>query len=259
LKKRSINNQGYLICQECGQTFKNTRGLSNHIQQKHNKQHHSYYDKFLKEFGDDICKICGEKLKFISITRGYGNTCSGQCSKIYVKEQTEKSNLKKFGVKNPFQRKDVIHKISKKQKSQTPEEKQFILEKRKQTCLEKYGVEYTHQNPDVLFKSLKSGFKVKRYKNTEIWYQGSYEYDLLEKYHNKIDIQRAPSIPYKFKGKNNVYHPDLFIPSKNLIVECKSSWWYEKHKDKVESKKESTLSQGYNFIMILDKDYSKFI
>jgi hypothetical protein len=48
-------------------------------------------------------------------------------------------------------------------------------------------------------------------------------------------------------GKLHSYYPDLFIKSKNMIVEVKSMWTYNKDKEKNLLKKEACLSMGYLF------------
>lgn len=129
-------------------------------------------------------------------------------------------------------------------------------EKFKQTCLEKYGVENPAQDLNIFFKTQKSGFKLKKYMDTNIYYRGSYELDFLEKYYNKYpDIKNAPSIKYSFEGRNKVYFPDFYIPSLNLIVECKNSYLLKKDKEIIESKKKATILKGYKYLMIVDKNY----
>ena len=81
---------------------------------------------------------------------------------------------------------------------------------------------------------------------------------MINRYYNKFtDIQRGPSIRYIYNGKNKVYHSDFYIPSKNLVVEIKSSWVL-KIDIEVEEKKKATIANGFNYIMILDKNYKDF-
>lgn len=96
-------------------------------------------------------------------------------------------------------------------------------------------------------------------KNTNIWYQGSYELDFLEKYYDKYpDIQKGPSIKYEFNNKIKIYHPDFYIPSLNLIIEIKSSFWYKVHNLSIIEKEKATVANGFNYIIIINKDYSIF-
>jgi hypothetical protein len=119
-------------------------------------------------------------------------------------------------------------------------------------------VENPAQNREIYEKSLKTRRQIHKFKDTNITYQGSYELDFLEKFYDKIDIENGPSVPYLFEGKNKVYHSDFYIPSKNLIVEIKSDYILTLDKE-INEKKEFCLKQDYNYILILNKDYSEFI
>lgn len=125
------------------------------------------------------------------------------------------------------------------------------------SCLDKYGVEHPMQNINIFEKGQKTKFLRHKFKDTNIWYQGSYELDFLEKYFDKYpDIERGPTIKYKLNGKNKIYFPDFYIPSKNVVVECKNSYLFNKHKDIIQIQEISTIDSGFNFIIIIDKNYS---
>jgi len=131
--------------------------------------------------------------------------------------------------------------------------------KAKQTCLNKYGFEYPSQNINIHNKGLKDRLLIHQFRDTDIWYQSSYELDFLEKYYDKyLNICRGPSIKYKIKGKNKIYHSDFCIPSKNLIVEIKNSYLANKDKDEIKAKKNAVISNGFNYIIIVNKNYNKF-
>ena len=174
-------------------------------------------------------------------------------------EKIKKSNLEKYGVENVFQSEKIKEKI--RQTTFKNHSVKCYLEKRteiKKAMLKKYGVEYPLQNKEIFEKSFKTRIKLKQYKSTNLTYQGSYELDFLEKFYDKIDISNGPSIPYLYKGARKVYHSDFYIPSKNLIVEIKSSYILTLDIE-INEKKEACIKQGYNYILILDKDYSKII
>ena len=105
-------------------------------------------------------------------------------------------------------------------------------------------------------KNQLSGFRAKKYKN--VYYRGSYELDFLEKYYNKIDIENGPSIDYLFEEKQHIYHSDFFIPSRNLVVEIKSSYYFNRFKEQNKIKQKSIKNKGFKYILILDKDYTEF-
>jgi len=148
--------------------------------------------------------------------------------------------MNKYGVINISQLKETQRKI-------------------KNTHLKKYGVEHPMQNTQYFEKTQRNNFLAKKYKNTNIYYRGSYELDFLEKYYNKfIDIKNASSIKYMLNNKEHIYFPDFYIPSLNIIIEIKSSYYLKKYKDKCIAKQIATETQGFKYILIIDKNYSTF-
>ena len=308
MKEFRKNEQKLFICEECGKIFKIKTSLSYHINKCHLGQKH-YYDKWLKEKNEGKCKICDKKTKFISLGCGYKKCCSLNCSGKYKQLRLEEENLKNFGVKNSYQRQDILEKKKKtnleklgvefpmqsiickekrkqtyiktigvespmksiicREKSKKTCKKLYGVEnisqndnmkkKKEQTCLKNYGVKHPVQNKDILEKSFKTGRKLKQFRDTNIWYQGSYELDFLEKYYDKyLDIQRAPSIKYIFKDEEHWYHPDFYIPLINLIIECKNHYLAERDKEIIEAKEKATITKGFKYITILDKNYEDF-
>lgn len=122
-----------------------------------------------------------------------------------------------------------------------------------------FGVENSMQLTSVFDKSQKNGFKIKEYKG--IKYQGTYELDFLEfcDSNNIIEkVSKVDSIKYKYNDKIKYYHPDFFIEELNLIVEIKSDYYYYLYLEKNLCKEKYCIEQGYNFIFIINKDYSEF-
>lgn len=79
-----------------------------------------------------------------------------------------------------------------------------------------------------------------------------------KKYYDKIKIEKAPVIKYKFNEKNKFYFPDFYIPSLNLIVEIKNSYLYNKDKDQIIAKEKATIASDFQYIIIIDKNYTQF-
>lgn len=131
-------------------------------------------------------------------------------------------------------------------------------EKSKNTVKEKYGVDHVMHIDSVVLKNHLSGFWSKKYKDTNLYYRGSYEFDFLEKYFDKLNISNAKSISYIFKNKKRRYFPDFYIKELNLLIEIKSTYTYEKDFNKNIAKQEESINKGFNHIIIIDKDYSKF-
>jgi hypothetical protein len=239
-----------IICQECGKEIPSMKGLNNHLIHKHQMFIKDYYDKWIKNKGEDVCKICGGKTKFYNFKRGYRDTCKKECADIFrfnkikqsfkekygneiifknrdVIERGELTRLKKYGHKNPAHglnkikvertcserygaksymgsyqhKKNMINlwnnlsekereKISEKRKDTNQKkygfpcslQNEIVHEKSIKTMLKKYGVLSPIQNKEIAEKIFRTGLKLNKFKDTDLWYQGSYELDFLEKY-----------------------------------------------------------------------------
>lgn len=137
----------------------------------------------------------------------------------------------------------------------TPEYK----ERYKKTCLEKYNTEHCMQSIEVQERCEKSGHSYKPYilpSGAKIKIQG-YEHfaldALLKIYHEdqlKTSRKDQPEIWYTDeKSQRHRYFSDIFIPHKNLIIEVKSTWTYEKgtRQGKLALQREACLRAGYTY------------
>lgn len=233
------------------------------------------------------CDICGiEKIinyqKYIKNIKGTGIYC---CSNICSVFKTKKTNLEKYGFENPGQSDIVREKMkntclekygeentcrvdSVREKMKQTRIKRYgtssILgsenakNKKNETCLKRYGVIHALQNKELFEKSQITGKKIKIHNLTNLKYQGTYEKDFLDFcFYKNINVEKIPTIKYFFKESERCYYPDFYLPVKNLIIEIKSKYYYEINLEKNIEKKKACLEQGYNFIFIIDKDYSE--
>lgn len=58
-------------------------------------------------------------------------------------------------------------------------------------------------------------------------------------------------IEYGCEGKMHRYYPDFYIKSENKIIEVKSNWTFELHKEKNLTKEHACLQQGFKFEFII--------
>jgi len=194
-------------------------------------------DTCLKKYGKEHYSQTDESIKRSE------NTCLEKYGKEYYsqtdecKEKVKKTSLKKYGHNYYSSSVECRNRV-------------------KNTCVEKYGVEYPIQNPDVFQKQRISLLKFKKYKN--ILYQGTYELDFLVNFYDKLEIKKPKTIKYKYENVIKIYHPDFYLPKYNLIVEIKSDYTYNKEIEKNEQKKLAVLENGFNFIFIIDKNYTDF-
>jgi hypothetical protein len=112
----------------------------------------------------------------------------------------------------------------------------------KKQMMEKYGVIHALQNDKLFSKMLASSFRRRIYKyrdGTSTMILGYENLALKEledsKLYSKIeagDSKHIPTFWYEFEGKKHKYYPDIFIPLNNTIIEVKSTYYFEKDKQK---------------------------
>lgn len=78
-------------CLICHQNYKNRTSLCNHIGRKHKLNKKDYYDNYIKQSDEGICKYseCNKPTYFLDIERGYKDCCC-----------LEHTNLYRYGVKS---------------------------------------------------------------------------------------------------------------------------------------------------------------
>jgi hypothetical protein len=197
-----------------------------------------------------------------------------------IQDKREKTNMDRYGHSTPLQSEKIKNKIKETKEIRygdeyfnnrklyketclrvygvdNPMKNEEIQNRLKCTLVERYGVEYPAQNPNIFLKMLKSGYLIKQYKDSDIYYQGTYEEDFLNRYYH-IGITRGECIEYEYQNNKHIYFPDFYFEPLNLIIEIKSSMWYEEHKEKNEIKRDCCIQHGYNFLFIIDKNYDTF-
>lgn len=210
-----------------------------------------------------------EKYKNTCIKK-YGVEFGLQSDKI--KEKTKRTKLEKYGDENynniDKNRKTKLEKHGDENYNNRIKFKETNIklygveyypnvEKYKKTFYEKYGCENPQQDLNIFTKTQKSSCLLKRYKN--LYYRGTYEFDFLENFYDKLQIENGKSIKYEYENKQKTYHPDFYLPDYNLIIEIKSDYTYNKDLNKNLEKQKACLQQGYNFIFIINKNYNDFI
>jgi hypothetical protein len=187
---------------------------------------------------DHISKIPGHYNKVIkTMNEKYGMHFSKTAE---FKEKFKKSMNDNFGVDYPM-------------------ESDIIRKKSENTLMNKYGVHNISQLKSNFEKIKKSSLNIKKYRDSNIYYQGSFELDFLEKFYNKIEISNAPSIKYNLNKSDHIYFPDFYIKSYNLIIEIKSSYFYNRDYKIIKEKEKFVINSGFNYLLILDKNYEEFI
>jgi len=226
---------------------------------KFNRAKKSMMDKYGVEFPSQ-CEQFKDKMKKTSFER-FGVEHATQSQQ--VKDKIVKTNMEKYGVKYGLQDAGVKEKkvqtYLKNYGVENPNQCKEIREKTKKTVLEKYGVEYCSQNPDVMDKMTKHMYKMKEYmlpSGKIIQIQGYENYGLDELFEkDNIDendivtgCKNVPTIWYEDEnGKKRRHFVDIFIPSKNLCIEIKSTWTAKKNGHTIFLKQKAAKELGYGY------------
>jgi hypothetical protein len=170
------------------------------------------------------------------------NIKKGHACAYCARKDLKKRNLKLYGVENQSQRPEVVA-------------------KRKKTMLKRYGVEHALQDKEFFEKNLKSSFTLKPFKlgRRTVHVQGYEDKALayiLSKGVPAKDIEcgrksKIPSIPYVFKGKKRVYHPDIYVPNLNRIFEVKGQYTYNHGLALNLAKQKACEAAGYKFTFLI--------
>ena len=231
-----------IVCEICGNKFKSQLAISCHIANKHHVDLKDYYDKYIKQDGEGICKTCGKPTKFDKMSKGYRRFCCYSCAtkNNETQEKMKATNIQKYGVLNAFMADEV-------------------KEKMKQTCLERYGVEYASQSEDFQDRVNKTNlekYNVKRpaqsivimekMKQTCLERYGVDNYrktaecvdkinDTKRKNHTfgtskpekelEVELRKLfPDLQIQYKSELYPFKCDFYIPSLDLYIEYNGMW-----------------------------------
>lgn len=176
-----------------------------------------------------------------------------------IKHKIIQTNLERRNVESTLQcpitrekgKQTYFEKTGYEHNSQNPE----VQLQRIRTSQEKYGVDYPMQNAEVFVKQQHTANSYKKLitplgeERMYMGYEGVALKELFITYTEDDIISDRYGLPeiWYFMDKKRRYYPDIFIPSKNLIIEVKSTWTYGQ--DEVENvmKRRACLDAGFNF------------
>jgi len=233
-----------------------------------------------------VC-ICGNDQATIS----YKEFCEGYRCKKCKYERTKATNMRIYGVENVFQSPEIKEKIKrtmiKKYGVDHTMKLEMIVEKTKdtnrkrynyeyrfcapdvrakgmKTCKERYDNEFPFRNTEIFERALKASYKLKQYcfpsgriESVQGYEPACINYLLEEKNIPEDDIvvgaTHVPHIPYfdQETNRDRIYFPDIFIPSKNLIIEVKCNYTFNKEKRKNIAKMKGCKRGGYDVCLYI--------
>lgn len=234
MKKMSVYK-----CPFCNKQYRQKQSLYDHMEEIHKEQLNGlpaaqvfFNYTYNKQYG--LCIVCKKNYtKFNLIKERYERICENpECKKKYHDMFVQRMK-KRYG-------NDVYSRMK------DPNVQKDMLSKRK------ISGTYTWSSNN-------------KFKFT---YTGSYEKEFLE--FMDIFLNWSPedlfapspiTIPYEYQGKKHFYISDFFIPSLNLIIECKSfeNKHYREREIEIEKIKDNAvIKEGYNYFKVHDKTYDDF-
>lgn len=165
-----------------------------------------------------------------------------------IKEKSKQTFIKNFGVDNYTKTKEFKKLVSERMIKDNPMKKVEVVNKMSNT--------YTN--------NLKNGkydfYKTKKYKNTNLTYQSSYEKEFLELCESNNILNKIQNGNI-YKLSDGVHRTLTDFSFGDYEIEIKSSWIMKKQGgiNRVMEKKNAIEKSGKRYIFILDKDYTEFL
>ena len=235
------NNKKY-YCKHCGKEFKTNNGRNGHTPYcKENPNRRQAWNKGLtKDTSESVARYSesGKKTK----AENYYPAWNKGLTKDTDDRVKQYGNSVKKTKNNLIWKKQHLEKVYKKYNGSHFTQTEEYKEKRKQLFLEKYGYENPNQVPEIHIKNIQRRYKMKEYtfpsgKLVKVQGYEPYALDwLLNNHHLEEDIKTGIEVPriryHDANKKVHIYYPDIYIVSKNLIVEVKSIYTLVDNKEK---------------------------
>jgi len=177
-----------------------------------------------------------------------------------IQQKIKETCLDKYGVEYALQSNEVKVKsieTNLKKYGGHPTKTKEVQEKKIKTCIYKYGVNNVMHDPKIADMCSKNSYSKKDYilpsgKIIKIQGYEHYALDELVINYDEEDIingeQNVPEIWYNDEENNKHRHyVDIFISSKKLCIEVKSTWTADKKKDNIFLKQDAAKKLGYKY------------
>jgi len=248
-----------MICKNCGKEFTPTRkqiccsrSCAASYRNKERWKDDEYKKKYLKTVhSEKYRQNASKKSKELWNTVGHKEKVINSWRETYESSNYTRNliseNSKRMWA-DDMKKKEISDKI--KESLNTPEMKEW----RSKLMIEKW------KNNDCAKKWFKCCFSYKDYvlpSGRIVKLQG-YEPQVLEQLlqtYIEDDVvcgmksinKELGKIFYRFQNKERRYFPDFYIKSTNTIIEVKSKWTFELHKEKNLAKQKACITKGFNF------------
>lgn len=251
---------------------------------KGHKKFEYLQEMYIRTHGVPKCPTCGSDIG--SWHRGEPRKyCNAKCQpSTWNQEKIRKTIQERYGVDNVFQL-DSVKDKSEMKIDRTANSKKAIETKKKRyangafdpvkfknTMQEKYGVDHPLQiqknrkaSSERMSNFNKDWFKnitIKKYKNTDLYYQSSYELEFIELCESKGMLDQI-SNGHSYKYLDNKYGHNLLTDFSigDVEIEIKSAYVLKQQGGMrvLDAKRRAVEAVGKRYMLILDRDYSEFM
>lgn len=279
--------------EECKICNKSYNTLSGHIRQKHAQiTLEQYYNTYIGE--PRYCKICGSKLKFISLNKGYqGTYCSYHCrskdkqyhNKIkdkviqkygtsnlhqldWYKDKIKSTNLQRYGCQKVLSNQEIKKKIKatnlQKYGYQNVAKNQQVKKTAKETNLQRYGCQWACQSQQIrqkIYNTNKEKYGGIGFASQQLIKKNKKTYE--QKYGNQ-NLQLVPQIRQKINSTFNQKYGGIGFQSQQLNSKIRKTRLkrygteFSMHNKEIRTKIQNTNLKRYGGISPLSNPQVQF-
>jgi hypothetical protein len=271
-KKTNLMRYGhtsYLATEECKNIVLKKYGVSDNIFQSHEIKEKSKQTKKELYGNENYNNIEKAKKTWLNLY-GFENPSQSEI----IKNKKIQTSLKKYGVEYPWQLDIIKNKVERVMLKKYGVKNSLLIEtsikRAKEKMIELYGCEHGFQSQEIQKKAFKNSYRLKEYefKSGKKVYVMGYENYMLDILVNKDNIKEddiltnydCPVIKwFSDDGKQHKHIPDIFIKSKNMIIEVKSEYTAQtKNLKNILLKKKYAEMEGYEYkIYVINKKTKK--
>lgn len=276
-----IHTQMSFVCNICGEISKNSNRFSYHLRRNHGISSEVYYSVHILNGILPKCLCgCGNIPEFKNLKVGY-HLYLHKHSTPFKTNNSEHKKRKTYVSWNTGLTKHSDDRVLKSgnsiKLSWTPQNLKQRSESYKATMLHKYGVENGFQLDSVKKKSNVTCYK--KYGSTNPHFSNLIKYKWKEHVFPSGKIARCQGYePFAFKyllneysehelvwdrtelpkvmyvdenGKSRIHCPDIYIPKNNLLIDVKSNFIYNLHKETMRLKKDAAIEVGFAYQILI--------
>lgn len=210
MKTNNYKNEK-VVCLICGYETNNHQSFNSHIVHAHHIRAKEYYDLYIKQSIDGVCKTCGKQTSFINMWKGYRTYCCNSCmsSNNDIQEQRKQTSLIHYGVEFPHQSQKVKNNMA-------------------ITCLQRFGSTNVFAS-EYVKKINKENASERRLKEIHTKTKNGTRSKIEIYFKEKLDLY---NIKYEEEYSIDKRYPfpcDFYIPETDTFIEINYYWSHGGH------------------------------